>query len=1635
MSSIFRQALEIIRSKSTNTTELGTAFEKMVKVFLENDPTQTQQYERVWHYSDWVLNHEGYSGKDIGIDLVAKIRGQDTFCAIQCKCYSSENQITKQDLDSFVSASANKDFNRLLLIDTSSQGIAPNAQQVLDKLDKEYLRIQISELENCLIDWLTLVKKDELRFRAKHGPRPHQVEALEKATEGFAENDRGKIIMACGTGKTYTSLIIAESIAGVGKTVLYMVPSLSLMSQTIREWKNDANEDFTAFSACSDATVGSRKKDDEVIISTNDLAFPATTNAKDLADAVNKAPRDRMTVVFSTYHSIDVISDAQKSHGLTQFDLIICDEAHRTTGATLVGDDESTFVKIHSNENVRGAKRLYMTATPRIYGEKAKSKADDENVSLASMDDESTYGPLFFYKGFGWAVENNLLTDYKVVVLAVDEGIVSEKVQNRLAEGAELKLDDATKIIGCFKALAKEGFSETDALDFSSMKPMKRALAFCQNIKLSKLLEQEFSQVVDEYRSKDSDEDKSLNFSVELKHVDGGFDADLRNERLNWLKDDPEENSCRLLTNVRCLSEGVDVPALDAVIFMHPRKSQIDVVQSVGRVMRKSEGKDLGYVIIPITVAPGVSPEKALNDNEKYRVVWQILNALRSHDERFDSTINKMGLGEDVSDRIEIVGVGAREELDATTAVVDDIKPKRKNSDDDDTGKKGKDDLDSTEEPEPTHGEQLAFVLSDLSKAIKAKIVERCGTRDYWENWAKDIAKIAQAHITRIKTIVFNTGTKERKIFEEFVAEIRDDLNPSITEEQAVEMLAQHLVTKPVFETLFKDHKFTEENPVSKSMQSILTALSAHRLEKESDSLQKFYDSVRRRAADIETSTGRQTLILELYERFFSYAFKSMTERLGIVYTPVEVVDFIIHSVEDVLREEFGISIAEKNVHVLDPFAGTGTFISRLLQSGLIDKQNFKRKYDSELHANEIVLLAYYIASINAESVYQDLTDNHQYRPFNGIVLTDTFQLYEEDRDMIANLLPDNSERRKSQRKRKINVIVGNPPYSAGQTSANDDAANIKYSNLDRRIEGTYASFSSATNKKSLYDSYIRAFRMASDRIGDEGVIGFVTGAGWIDGNATDGMRKCLVDEFDKIYVFNLRGNQRTSGELSRQEGGKIFGSGSRSPIAITILVRKRGTSPRSGQIFYCDIGDYFDREEKLRIISHYRSIKGISIEQKWSVLNPDKNNDWIEQNDISFERFIRIGSKKNAGEESIFPIYSSGVKTQRDAWCINSSEFRLFEAIEKSKSYFDSELSRLEKIGSGDLTENIKFLDRDPKKFSWCQKTLTALSKKKNFSISRSNIETTLYRPFNLQKLYRDPLLNWSDYLQRSMFPFNDSENLVIVVTGIGAGASFSALMTNKVPNLHTCDSSQCFPLWNYISDKGKDSTNSGLFESPVESNRRLGISSAILDKFKVKFGSDKVSGNDIFFYIYAVLHSRDYLERYRNNLRRELPRIPIPASLDSYLMFVEAGHSLSDLHVNFDTASLFPVSILKGDLLDHDPISDALIHRVKKMRFAGIRGREDKTTVIYNDYITIKNIPLEAYEYVVNGKPALEWVMERQCVKVDKDSGIINDANDYAIETMNNPAYPLELFQRVITVSLETMKIVKLLPPLDLN
>lgn len=1613
------RVLQRFRDASKTEREKGTYFEELIIAFLENDPVQKTQYDKVWTYVDWAKEHD-VSGGDTGIDLVARIAEDRTYCAIQCKFYDEDHKIQKGDIDTFFAASSKTHFTRRLFVDSTRKEWGKNALETLNDQSIETIRISLDDLEQSPIDWMVYDQKRAIQLADKKQLREHQQIALVKVKSGLAEADRGKLIMACGTGKTYTSLKIAEELAGPGKSVLYLVPSLALMSQTVREWSTDAEVPLRAFAACSDTQVGKRKASDDVAqVNIHDLAYPATTDAKKLAEKFLAHPNDeRMTVVFSTYQSISVISDAQYKHGMDEFDIIICDEAHRTTGATLASEDDSNFVKVHKQDHIKGKKRLYMTATPRIYGDAVKTAADENDAELASMDNTGMFGETLHTISFSEAVQRELLTDYKVIVLAVDEGVVSSGVQKRLKdENSELVLDDATKIIGCYRALSKHNIKEELIADAD---PMRRAVAFCKDIKTSKLIKDEFANVVEEYLEEQGEDDETV-LQCETDHVDGTYNAKERHVLLDWLNSNDDPSVCRILSNARCLSEGVDVPALDAILFMHPRKSQIDVVQSVGRVMRRAAGKRMGYVILPVGIPAGMEPDEALNDNEKYRVVWQILNALRAHDDRFDALINKASLGVNVSDQIEII------------AVANSLPTKNKDKKDGSNIGKGA----APGDDEPPRGDdtpsQADLFIDEFSKAIMAKIVKKCGTRDYWADWASDIAKIAQTHISRIKGIVEKDGSKEQVAFNDFLHELRDDLNDGINQDEAIEMLAQHIITKPVFDALFEGYDFTKHNPVSLALQKVLDVLDEHTLEKESESLQKFYASVKMRAEGIDSAEAKQKIVVELYDKFFRNAFPRMTERLGIVYTPVEVVDFIIHSVNAILQKEFGQTLGSEGVHIIDPFTGTGTFIARLLQSGLIQPEELAHKYAKEIHANEMVLLAYYIAAINIEAVYHGLAGG-DYKPFEGICLTDTFQLYEKD-DLVSKLLADNSARRVAQKEQKIKVVIGNPPYSAGQDSANDNNANIAYTSLDESIRTTYAAHSKATLKTALYDSYIRAFRWASDRLNDSGagVVGFVTNAGWVDGNAMDGFRKCLVEDFSSIYIFHLRGNQRTSGELSRREGGKVFGSGSRAPIAISILIKNPDAS-KQGKIYFHDIGDYLTREEKLATVQRLKSINGIVTEHGWQSVTPDKYGDWINQRDDSFDEFMALGDKKDKKASTIFDSYSQGVKTNRDAWCYNASKKVVARNMERMIAFYNNEVDRYQSVQA--RTDNeidpTKFINTDATKISWDHAQKVGVKSGRKGAFEAGNILIGTYRPFEKQFLYFDPFFNNRVYQMPKIFPDGTKENLVIGISGIGATKGFSTLMQDVPQNLHALDTSQCFPLKLYEQDYlagGK-----GLFARQGNEGYQVrdGITDAALKHFQSAYPGETISKEDLFYYIYGLLHSVDYRNRFAANLSKQLPRIPAVKKAEDFWAFTKSGRNLADLHVNYETVDPYDVGFKEGKLLMGELKSEDF--RVTKMKFGGKGKAKDKSVVVYNSKITMTDIPLEAYDYVVNGKPALEWVMERQCVKTDKASGIVNDANDYANETVCDPAYPLKLFQRIITVSLETMRIVRALPKLDI-
>lgn len=1622
--------LESYRAAAITERDKGTAFEKLTKAWLVIDPVQALRIERVQTWAEWAAE-DGHDRTDTGIDLVAT-RHDAGLIAIQCKFLAAERTIRKEDIDSFISASAKPQFSERMIVETTRKPWSEHADTMLQGQAIPTTRIGLQDLIESDVDWSEFAGTGEIARREPKVLRPDQMEALRAVRAGLGKADRGKLIMACGSGKTLTALRIAEDIAGADRLVLFLMPSLALMAQSVREWCADAVLPLATFAVCSDKQVGKRRRstDDIAELEVTDLTFPVTTDAQKVAHAVTATTAGTMRIVFATYQSIQVIAEAQTKHGMPAFDLIVCDEAHRTTGATFAGEDQSNFVKVHDDALIQGRKRLYMTATPRIYGEGAKSKAREVDAVLASMDDETLYGEVLFHAGFAQAVENGILADYRVVVLAMDEGHVSASVQKRLADGnSELVLDDATKIVGCWKALSKAGLAPGPVDD---SEPMRRALAFCRDIESSKLVRDEFEKVVEEFQAKEQDEDdqQAENLRCEVRHVDGTYNARARGERLDWLKEDAGANACRILSNARCLAEGVDVPALDAILFLHPRNSQIDVVQSVGRVMRRAPGKRMGYVILPIGVPTGVPADQALNDNKKYRVVWQILNALRAHDERLDKIINQGGLGQDVSEKIAIVdGRTESAELKAITAEVEDLpsRPKPKGSE---IGKGGKG---PSPGPDPT--KQLELVIDEFSRAIMAKIVEKCGTRDYWEDWAGDVAEIAERHVTRITALVDRPGSDAQGFFEDFLKEVRDDLNESVSERDAIEMLAQHIITRPVFDALFEGHAFVDKNPVSVAMQEVLGVIDEARVEREAEKLEGFYASVRRRAAGITEPQARQRLIVELYDKFFRGAFPRTTKMLGIVYTPTEVVDFIIRSVDEVLQSEFGQTLGAKGVHIIDPFTGTGTFVTRLLQSGLIAPEELERKYREEIHANEIVLLAYYIAAINIETAFHALAKREDYLPFKGICLTDTFGMHESD-DLLSFYMQDNSDRRTRQKKTDIRVIIGNPPYSSGQRSANDNAQNVAYRDLDQRIANTYTELSDATSQRNLYDSYIRAIRWGSDRLGEAGVMAYVTNASWIDANAMDGMRKCVADEFASVHVFHLRGNQRTSGELSRREGGKIFGQGSRAPVAISVFV-KNPNAGEQGRILFHDIGDYLDQKQKLDLVRGFGSIGGIAKADGWTRIAPDSHGDWLDQRDDSFEAFLRLGDKKDKTGVVCFEDYSLGVASGRDTWCINPSLRVLKGNIESSIRFYNDERARWEKAKeSGTAPKKIAdFLNPDPKRISWTRQLRKDAERPKPLDQREGQFVPCMYRPFTKRWQFYSRRLNEMIYKMPRIFPNAELPNRVIAVTGKGGRAGFSALMLDTLPSLDTVEKGQCFPFWLYEEPK---SDEGDLFKSEDTEGglvKRDAITEEGLDYFRLAYPGESVSREDVFNYVYGLLHSNDYRERFWNNLAKGLPRIPCVKSIAGFRAFRDAGQRLGRLHVGYESVAPYPATIDScGRDLESvtDPVS---FFRVERMKHPGSGKKKDRSTVIYNHNLTIRGIPEAAWDYVINGKPALSWIMERQSVGRDKASGIVSDANEYAVETMGDPRYPLDLLLRVVAVSLETVQIVSSLPLLEID
>ena len=1625
--------------ESVDRREQGTRFERAVAWFLRHDPAWSERITAVWPWDEAPTN-DGQA--DTGIDLVG-LDADGSYWAIQAKCYSKA-KLAMGDVSTFFAKALIDDrYQHYMIADTAAGFTSTLEDYINDYPDKDIVRLDLDTMRDANLAWGAFIDGTQTTERKTYDPRPHQREAIDAVETELAQADRCSLIMACGTGKTLTALRLTEETVGDGGTILFLAPSISLVSQSMRDWVNQTRTRINVYVVCSDGKAS--KVSDEAYGRLSDIPFPATTNPLTVAQRF-KVRDDALNVVFSTYQSIQVIHDAQQL-GLTDFDLTICDEAHRTTG---VMDGETAFQKVHDPDFIRSKKRLYMTATPRIFSENAKNKADAGAIEIASMDDESLYGKVAYRLGFGQAVDRKLLTDYKIVVMQVSEDMMGRRMQEQYGRAAaEIPRVDAAKFVGCWKALFDRRHAKNvddlllDGADRrmtvgpdDTKRVLHHAIAFAPSIKASKALTAKFRAVIDDYTSnlEQTDENQELlalgkEVTVGIDHVDGTMDAQTRKTKLDWLAAETGPEECHILSNARCLAEGVDVPSLDAIIYLSSRKSKVDIIQSVGRVMRRAPGKEYGYIIIPVVVPLGADPDTVISSGA-FKPVWEVVTALRSHDERLDAIINAAGLGD--TDALScIIEVDVLDESRLR-------KPKNKKTagngcgeypgDPDEPGDDGADG-NGTGGVGPAVEVELDLDMSEMAKAINAQIVRRCGTKIYWGEWTDDIATITRARARRIASLVETEPA--RTPFLGFLDGLRASLNPGYSETDAIAVLAQHEITRPIFATLFTNQEVLDNNPIVRGLDRTMDALYGAGLEKgiNSPTLRGLYSSVRLAASQLRSDVAKQNLIKEIYNEFFTKAFKDTADALGIVYTPVEVVDAQLHMVQRALEREFGQNLGDKGVHILDGFAGTGTYLCRLIEdTTLISDDDLPYKYENDLHSNEIVPLAATIMDINIEQSYHKRIGG-EYRNFPGALLTDTFQMHEQDDTLDDDVFTENTERVQAQKNLPIRVIIGNPPY-------NNEHKKL-YPGLKKRIEETYAARSSAKLKNNLYNSYYYAMRWASDRIGEAGIVCFVSGAGWLRGGAGDGVRKTFVKEFNDIYVYDLRGNKdymTLSRELMDAEGDNIFDGGSRSPIAISLLV-KNPSSEHHGVVHYVDCGLGKTLEEKK---TQLKAI--VDEEPEWRELTPDNHGDWFDHRDENFYDFAPMGIQEGRKKKPIglFSTWSQGVKTDRDPWCYNSNRSVVETNMRKTVNTYNTELERWREAGKPSDVKT--FLTDDETQIKWTREVYDDVSHERSASYYPDHVRIAACRPFFKQWQYMDVQFNNCVYLQPSMFPEPDAQNLEICVPGPNNGG-FTALITDKVPDHHFVRQSQCFPLYWYEEIGPEESeaeygtlfgpgqgeltfgdSNAGAGDNRKRYARHNAITDTALRVFRKAYPHTRITKEDIFYYIYGILHSPEYRQRFENNLKKELPRIPLAKDFKA---FMKAGRELADLHLNYESVDRWPL-MEQGDK-EHPGRTEKMTYPVKVKDPETGRNVPDRTILKVAENLTIHGIPLRAYKYVVNGKSAIGWIVDRYTV-VEK-SGIVNDPNEYS----DDPRYIVDLVERVITVSMRTLDIVDGLPPLD--
>ena len=1377
----FNHVWQQMINSSLSNQDKGKRFELLILHYLKAHPSWNEMFSdvKLWvnrnEIEGWDDNVTGTLGHgDIGVDIVAKFaqseEGESDWMAIQCKFSSDDSKtLPKKQVESFLNESRFARQRILATIKTPSS----NVMKQLMQDDKPVTVLDLDMLRQAKFYWATLEERiEKTRYTGKpYEILDHQKEAIDSVIDHCYTNgnQRAQIHLPCGSGKTFTALKLAEKVAGIRSRkdepvrVLYLMPSISLLAQNMREWseQRQGRMRHRYIGVCSDRTSGKHREDEFGTLS--ELQGEVTTNPDKIVARMKHKYRDtHLLVVFSTYQSSHLIKEAQKQ-GAPKFDLVICDEAHRTSGLDIPGEETSNFLLVHDDNHIRADKRLYMTATPRIYLDAAKTKASKSNSMLYSMDDTTKFGEIAYEMGFDDAIAKELLTDYAILTVAIDPGY-----QKLLRESGALPKDPAMedfaiKAIGTAKALAGDG-AKGDSWDI-----LHKSIAFTNRVKESKSYAEYLPTTSNIVSILSGDPER---FKLNARHIDGTHSSAKRRADLDWLVKPSDDGSVKVLCNARCLSEGVDVPALDAVVFLSPKEATIDIIQQVGRVMRRAEGKEKGYVVVPLLLEDSIFTEEGITKSGDYRTLIKVAKALKSHDKRMKDMLNFK---------------------DLTNVQVRHITPSDADIDRSKLSEEEKEQLRWT----------IGNITGDLVEAVKVSLYSGASDKEYWKNWAIDIGE--QTQKLQEEVLGHLEQTENREAYDKFLEGARQSLSANMSDKEAVSFLAQYIVTKPVFEALYSDYDFAGNNDVARILNTVCEELEANGMPLDiSEKNTQFYDSVRKH---VESEKGKDTkyeLVKELYETFLTTAFPEETKKLGVVYTPTEIVDWLIKSADDILRSEFKKSLEAPGVEILDPFTGAGTFPVRMMlleHNGkhIISDEALTRKYDSEINAIDIMPTAYFIADISMEEAYHKRIrqavqkqgkdpSKVPYRNFDGIALGDTFlQPTKPNPDghydnRLFGIEEGNTRQLNKIASRPITVIIGNPPWRASQDDVTEGNPNDPYPKIDALIKDSYVSRSTASVQNALYDLYIKSLRWASDRIGDEGVLAMVINGGWLDGAAANGVRACLEEEFNKIYVYNLKGNLR-GGEA---EGGNVFDV--RVGITMLVLVKHKNQAGK-GKIYYHESPENYSKEDKLNEISQSSSLQQIT----WDNLIPDKNFDWINQRDEHYKTYLPIGSasvKSLKSNNAVFRLYSMGLKSNRDLWAYDSNQDELEDRSVKAVNFYNSQVD----IGSS------KNLVVDPSIFKWNGGSESAVKRGHRID-GEVYIRKAAFRPFFPQYLHYDKTMNHSHYKLDEIFPrdIQIDANATINISTKGASA-FDALMTTEIPEHHlTGGGCQTFSRYQY--------------------------------------------------------------------------------------------------------------------------------------------------------------------------------------------------------------------------------------------